>query len=425
MPLMHSGDPAAVKSNIHEMVRSGYPVKRAVAAALRTADQYGKRRAAGGSSGANAGAPGTAYAPTGASNGNASAAPEVSVGYGGDYYTPPPTGSSSTIVPNAPQRASAPTVPTYGTSTFMATPSATPNSPSGLGQPATYSRGILPSGLMNVPQVGNYTLDPNTGALSAKTLAALSSYAMRGLPPSSTAPGYNSTGTGPAPVAATAPDPAQAMLFGIPETDFGTNGNRGGRMPRRASGGGAPIASMASSMAQSGFRSIDHPAGLVHGIGAGRTDTVPMNVAAGSHVIPSDVIAGIGQDNTLSGAHAMGMAMKTGPGGITLPSGPHRAMGMPKMPSYSAMQGLSSPHLARGGDPQFEGNAIKIARGGAANGVKCIVANGEWIMKPDEVERTSYKGKSGHEAIDAWIMDRRREHTKKLRELRPPVGMKR
>ena len=45
-------------------------------------------------------------------------------------------------------------------------------------------------------------------------------------------------------------------------------------------------------------------------------------------------------------------------------------------------------------------------------------------MKPDEVERTEHNGKRGHEAIDAWIMERRAEDVKKLRKLQPPVGMK-
>lgn len=344
MPLIQSGESSAIKTNIREMIRAGHSRAQAVAAALRTADEYGRGRAAGGSTGA-----------------------------------------------------SSPTVPTYGTA--------------GNGSP-----GILPSGLMAVPQVGNYTIDTNTGALSPATQAALTSFAMRGLPPASTAPGYAI----PASIAPPAPvEDGSASNAG--QLSIGGN-NRGGRIRRRAVGG--PIGSLDSMATRSAFHSIDHPSGLVHGFGAGRTDTVPMSVAAGSHVIPADVISGLGEGNTLAGAHAMGMAMKTGPGGITLPSGPHRAMGTPKMPSYSAMQGLSSPHLADGGDPSFEGHAIKVAKGGCPGGVKCIVAGGEWIMTPDEVRRTGHKGKKSHEAVDAWIMERRGADVKKLKALPGPVGMK-
>ena len=37
------------------------------------------------------------------------------------------------------------------------------------------------SGLMNTPQVGSYNLDPNTGALTGASQAALQNYAQRGL----------------------------------------------------------------------------------------------------------------------------------------------------------------------------------------------------------------------------------------------------
>lgn len=338
MPLIRSGAPSAIHSNISDMIRAGHPRAQAIAAALRTADEYGKPRAAGGSSGA-------------------------------------------------------PVAPTYETSSTV--------SPSG-----SAAMGIQPSGLMAVPQIGPYTIDTSTGALPVSTQAALASFAMRGLPPTSSVPGYAAPVATPAPVA---------------PTDYGSIGNpgqgsrAGGRIVRRANGGGAPIEGLASAMTRSAFRSIDHPSGLVHGFGAGRTDTVPLSVAAGSHVIPADVIAGLGQGNTLSGAHAMGMAMRAGPGGISLPSGPHKTMALPHPPRG----------FAEGGEPEFEGHAIKVAKGGCPGGVKCIVAGGEWIMAPHEVQAVKpYKGKTGHEAVDAWIVDRRALDVKKLKGLPGPVGMK-
>ena len=44
MPLKSGKSKAIVAQNIHEMVQAGYPVKRAVAAALRTAGVKKKKR---------------------------------------------------------------------------------------------------------------------------------------------------------------------------------------------------------------------------------------------------------------------------------------------------------------------------------------------------------------------------------------------
>lgn len=351
MPLIHGSSRADIASNIREMVASGRPQRQAVAAALRTADEYGKRRASGGASGA----------------------PSVSA-----YKVPA-------------------------------------------------SSGVLANGLMNVPQTGDYNLDLGTGGLSPSTQKTLQSFAMRGLPP----PGSNTPAPAPtvdpaASVASANPmlSPGQASILAAyqanpaanPQTlDLAQNPGGGGmrRGGRLADGGQPPSAPW---FVRSEARGMDHPSGLVHGIGPGRTDTVPLSVAAGSHVIPADVVAGVGQGNTLAGAHALGMAMKTGPGGISLPSGPSHHQAMPRPPRM--------PHMANGGDPQFEGHAIKIAKGDVpehAGGVPCIVAGGEWILKPDEVQRVRHGGKVGHEAVDAWILERRAKDVKKLKSLPGPV----
>jgi hypothetical protein len=73
------------------------------------------------------------------------------------------------------------------------------------------------------------------------------------------------------------------------------------------------------------------------------------------------------------------------------------------------------------GGPVYEGQAIKVARGGAANGVKCILAGGEFLMAPHEVQAVKHNGKTSHDAIDAWILERRAADVKKLKSLPPPV----
>jgi len=47
MPLIKSAKPSAISQNIREMKKAGYPQKRAVAAALRTADAAMKKATSG------------------------------------------------------------------------------------------------------------------------------------------------------------------------------------------------------------------------------------------------------------------------------------------------------------------------------------------------------------------------------------------
>lgn len=409
MPLIQSPSRSAISSNIRDMLASGHSHAQSVAAALHTADRYGKHRAAGGSSGlptnlpagyGGPGAPANPNAPPGWSPGPPSALPIAS-----------PSQTTS-------MGAKAPTAPLYQV-------------------PTGPTQGMLSSGLMKVPQVGDYTMDLNTGALSPHTQQMLASYAMRGLPP---AGGYPAAPAPAAPANATAnpnPDPALAPYIAALQsagadpnsiahfqaaqnTPYVANPTSGGGMKRggRLASGGVPSSSeMAPWYARSEAHAMDHPSGLVHSFGPGRTDTVPLSVAAGSHVIPSDIVSGLGEGNSLAGAHAMSVAMKTGPGGISLPSGPHRPLALPRMPRMT--------HMARGGDPQFEGHAIKIAKGNVPEhmgGVRCIVAGGEFIFGPDDVRRVlPYKGKTGHEAIDQWILDRRAKDVKKIKSLPGPV----
>jgi len=335
MPLEKSGSRAAIGRNIKEMEQR-HPRNVAIAAALATADRYGKRLAAGGSSGA-------------------------------------PAATSTT-----------PQAPTYATS------------PSG----------VLSSGLMPVPQVGNYTMDLNTGALTPATQAALQTYAQRGLP---------ITGV-PAAAASGVATPASGQPIDL-SSYSGSGGEGAGGGSGYAQGGIPTSAEMAPWYVRHAVSEMNAPSGLVHTAGAGRTDNVPLSVAAGSHVIPADVMSGLGQGNTLAGAHAMSMAVGSGPGGISLPRGPVHST-IPRPPS------LTGQHFARGGDPQWEGHPIKVVRGSVSpehGGIKCVVAGGEWILSPDEVNRVTYQGKKGHDAVDAWILDRRRETVKKTKALPGPV----
>jgi len=326
MPLIHGSSRSDVSTNIREMIASGHPRRQAVAAALSTADRYGKR-AAGGSTGA-------------------------------------------------------PTVPHY----------------------ATAAPSINSSGFVPVAQPDpNSTLDLTTGALSPSTKAALQNFAMRGLPGGPDA-------SPPKPPAPVAPPPTPPPIIDYSQMGQNTGGGGGMRRGGKLATGGDPMVGYEQRHAMHAGLNT-HPSGLIHTAGPGRTDNVPMTVAPGSHVVPADVVAGLGQGNTLAGAHSLGMAMRGGPGGITLPQGPHKNT-IPRPPARK---------FARGG-PVWEGEAIKVARGGCPGGVKCVVAGGEWIMAPHEVAATKHKGKTGHKAVDAWIIERRKIDVDKLKKLPGPVG---
>lgn len=373
MPLIHGASRAAISNNIREMISAGHPRDQAIAAALNVARHYNdhtqrkaaKKLAAGGSAGAPA-------APAVGGSGAPQAGPVIPAG---------------------------PWAPLYGTT-----------------GPSVNVNGFVP-----VPQTGNYSLDPTTGALTPGAQQALQQYAQRGLTingvPQGTMAAPIPTASPTADQQALAAQQAQAQLMNplSPPGSSGGGNNRGGQVRGYAIGGVPTSGEMAPWFTRQDARGENAPGGLIHGIGAGRTDNTPMVVAAGSHVIPADVVSGLGEGNTMAGAHAMSVATRTGPGGISLPKGPVRST-IPKPPSMGG-----GMRLARGGDPQYEGQSIPIAKGNHPGGVKCILANGEWLMRPDEVERVTHNGKRGHDAVDEWILDRRKDIVKKTKALPGPV----
>lgn len=60
--------------------------------------------------------------------------------------------------------------------------------------------------------------------------------------------------------------------------------------------------------------------GMIHSPVAGRTDKLPIGVKPNSYVIPSDIVSGIGQGNSMAGAHALNQMFKTGPYGTEIKS---------------------------------------------------------------------------------------------------------
>jgi hypothetical protein len=266
-------------------------------------------------------------------------------------------------------------------------------------------------GYVPVFQPGTINLDTSTGALTPQTRHQLEGISQRGLPI-----GGNSL------------IPTQSLLdqingaldsFKNSSNDAaaanampGDNGNspggaqkRGGAVEHRAVGG------MTAPGTEKFYRAphIEHPEGLIHSTVPGRTDRIPMSVGSGSYVAPADVVAGLGQGNTNAGAMAMQHAFTTGPQGIKLPSGPHKA---PAMHAPAAFHDPASrmPKLATGGVAEEHG------------GVPVIVAGGEYLISPATVKRIGGGDlKKGHAILDKWVIDQRKKQVDQIKKLPGPV----
>jgi hypothetical protein len=122
----------------------------------------------------------------------------------------------------------------------------------------------------------------------------------------------------------------------------------------------------------------------------GRTDRLPIHVYAGSYVIPADVVSGMGEGNTAAGNRAI--------------------------------------------DKMFAGGRVKRAQGGMAKYglvghyheprsiVPVIVAGGEYILTPEEVEEVGDGDMDkGHKQLDKFVIEQRNMLRKKLAKLPGPA----
>lgn len=135
--------------------------------------------------------------------------------------------------------------------------------------------------------------------------------------------------------------------------------------------------------------------GFLHSSVPGRTDKLPINVAGGSYVLPSDHVAALGQGNSLSGADIVSKMFKTGP------------YGMPQ----------TKMKAAKTAKPK----KMKFADGGSAGEpTPIIAAGGEIVLSPDQIIGRFGDLDHGHKALDQWVLDTRKQHIKTLKSLKPP-----
>lgn len=117
-----------------------------------------------------------------------------------------------------------------------------------------------------------------------------------------------------------------------------------------------------------------HTGAITEKADGGRTDTVPMHVAANSYVVPADIVSSLGQGDTNAG--------------------------------YRVLEHMFGPAETRA-----EGGAVPI-----------IAAGGEFVLTPEQVAQIGAgNAKTGHEALDQWVKIQRRKHIQTLKGLPGPA----
>jgi len=121
---------------------------------------------------------------------------------------------------------------------------------------------------------------------------------------------------------------------------------------------------------------------------AGRTDHLPIDVMAGSYVLPADVVSGLGEGNTISGMQVI-----------------HHMFGSNQTPYGGRMQ------FAKGGAAEQPGENVPI-----------VAAGGEVVLSPDQVRQIGGGDLDrGHAILDAFVKHTRRKTIKTLKKLPGPA----
>jgi hypothetical protein len=127
----------------------------------------------------------------------------------------------------------------------------------------------------------------------------------------------------------------------------------------------------------------------------GRTDHLALQVPAGSFVLPSDVLSGVAEGNSIAGARLFQQALGVGPGGVPIPQARGRGSPFQSMPHPPAPYRESDTPASRGG----------AHHNGVTHGtVPISAAGGEMIIPPDVIRRHPLLGN-----LPAWDRNPRHE----------------
>jgi len=181
-------------------------------------------------------------------------------------------------------------------------------------------------------------------------------------------------------------------------------------------------------------REMDRPYGFSMGTGAGRNDKNNASVASGSYVLPADVIAGLGEGNSLAGAKVWDTIHRSMPFGIAPPPA-HRGRGPPAPP-----HGLQPPGEGGVSEPPIKpglASGGKAEKEGEDHDVPVVTADGEVLLSPDDVrligraysDPTKHKNDKamlahGQSVLDEFVREVRGRVIKHLASLPGPRGSK-
>lgn len=126
----------------------------------------------------------------------------------------------------------------------------------------------------------------------------------------------------------------------------------------------------------------------------GRTDDHPIDVAAGSYVLPAECVSNLGENNTNAGMVKLHQVMNSSPEAIR-----------------RFFEAKPSTRASGGRSPDGIGQPVPIN-----------AAGGEFVIPPKIVEIVGRGDvKRGHAILDAWVLKRRKIHIKTLSGLAPPA----
>ena len=191
---------------------------------------------------------------------------------------------------------------------------------------------------------------------------------------------------------------------------------RGGPMLHRAFGGADAVPMSAAepwwarreaSSDTAGAPSGGFGGGFLAGTTGGRTDAVKTTAPGGAYVVPSDVIAGLSDGNSLAGAKVMDEVLRTLPYGISQQP-KSRGMGAPRPPAaYREGQGFKAGGVGRdAGKPQ-----------------PVALSHGEYVISPSDVLRIGRGNmKLGWKLLDEFVLETRKKTIDRLKKLPGPVG---
>lgn len=138
----------------------------------------------------------------------------------------------------------------------------------------------------------------------------------------------------------------------------------------------------------------------------GRADKIPVNVPAGSYVLPADIPSALGQGNSMAGAEILKKMFSSGPYGLP--------------PLRSRPRSVSRLRRAAGG--QVAPLEVEpMLKDDDDERVPIIAAGGEFILHP-EVVRAIGDGSMhrGNKILDRFVLDVREKHIETLQGLEPP-----